>query len=171
MNHPHVAVTLGNLRSLLQIQQKFGEAIVLQRRVVEILQKRLPAEHPGLAYARQSLATLLFIQEEPSEAEILETQALEVFRHRPRSGNIAEARRLTSEASTCFESSNYVRAAARYAAALVVYETALGPDDASVAQSWDNLSRAIAKQGREKEAAVYMHRAERIRVAAKKAKK
>ena len=86
-----------------------------------------------------------------------------MLRLRPRSGDTAEALRLTKEGNTHFENGDYVRAEALYASALSVYEQALGPDAANVAQLWENLSRAIAKQGREKEAAVYARRAERIR--------
>ena len=67
------------------------------------------------------------------------------------------------EGNTHFENGDYVRAEALYSSARSVYEQALGPDAANVAQLWDNLSRAIAKQGREKEAAVYTRRAQRIR--------
>ena len=161
--HPSVATTLNNLRSLYRTQQKFDEAVVLQRRVIEIREKKLAADHPDLAYARWALAALLEIQGQTDEAAKLETQALEVLRRRPRSGDTAEALRLTKEANTHFENGDYVRAEALYSSARSVYEQAIGPDAANVAQLWDNLSRAIAKQGREKEAAVYARRAERIR--------
>ena len=85
---------------------------------------------------------------------------MEVLRRRPRSGDTAEALRLNKEANTHFENGDYVRAEALYTSARNVYEQALGPD---AAQLLDNVSRAIAKQGREKEAAVYTRRAQRIR--------
>ena len=86
-----------------------------------------------------------------------------MLRLRPRNGDTAEALRLTKEGNTHFENGDYVRAEALYKSASGVYEQALGPDAANAAQLLDNLSRAIAKQGREKEAAVYARRAERIR--------
>jgi tetratricopeptide (TPR) repeat protein len=162
-DHPNVAATLSALRAQYLTQQKFNEAVVLQRRVIEIQEKKLAAEHPQLAIARRALAALLEIQGETDEAAKLDAQALEVLRRWPRSGDTAEALRLTKEGNTHFENGDYVRAEALYSSARSVYEQALGPDAANVAQLWDNLSRAIAKQGREKEAAVYTRRAQRIR--------
>ena len=145
------------------MQKKFDEAIVLQRRVIEIQEKKLAADHPTLAYARRALAALLEIQGQTDEAAKLETQALEVLRRQPRSGDTAEALRLTKAGNEAYENGDYVRAEATYVSARSVYEKALGPDHSNVAQLWDNISRAVAKQGREKEAAVYTHRAQRIR--------
>jgi tetratricopeptide (TPR) repeat protein len=167
VDHPNVAATFHNLRALYLTQQKFDEAVVLQRRVIEIWEAKLPADHPDLAAARRSLAVLLEIEEKTDEAAKLDTQSLAVLRRQPHNGDTVEARRLTTEGNTHFENGDYILAETLYWSALSRYEQSLGPDAASVAQSWDKLSRAIAKQGREKEAAVYARRAERIRVAKK----
>lgn len=165
IDHPSVAHTLNSLRGLYLTLQKFDEATVVQRRVIAIREKKLPAEHPDLAFARRSLASLLEIQGKSDEAAKLEAQALQVLRQRPRSGDITEALRLTKEGNLAFESDEFSRAETRYGSARDIYEQAQGPDHENVAQLWDNLSRAIAKQGREKEAAVYARRAGRIRAA------
>jgi tetratricopeptide (TPR) repeat protein len=157
--------------SLEQKLQKFDEAIRLLRRAMAIWEKKLPyghanslpADHPTLAYARRALAVLLEIQGQTNEAAKLDSQALEVLRKRPRSGDTAESQRLTKEGDTAFENGDYVRAEARYRSAIGLYEQALGPDDAKVAQTYDQFARILDKQGREKEAAVFARRADRIR--------
>ena len=166
-DHPNVAGTLSGLRSLYRAQQKFDEAILLQRRVVAIHEVKLSADHPALAFSRRALAVLLEIRGEANEAAKLDAQALEVIRRQSRSGDTADATRFTKAGDTYFESGDFVLAEASYGSALDVHQQALGPDAAMVATAWNNLSRAVAKQGREKEAAVYTRRAERIRAAAK----
>lgn len=165
-DHPAVATTLNNLRRLYLNMQKFDEAVALQRQAITIREKKLPPDHPDLAIARWSLATLLEIVGETDEAARLEEQALEVLRKRPRSGDTAEALRLTREGNTQYGDGDFAGAEARFWSAFAIYEQALGPDHRHVAQLWDNLSLALAKQGRDKEAAVYARRATTIRDAA-----
>lgn len=162
-NHPDVVNTLDNIGSMYTRQQKFEEAVVLKRRVIRIQEKNQSAEVTAPAGTMQELAALLEIQGETDDAAKLDAQALEVIRRRPRIGDTTEALRLTKEGNTYFEKGDYLRAEKLYFFAFIRYELALGPDAANVAQLWENLSRAVAKQGREKEAAVYARRAERIR--------
>ena len=139
------------------------------KRVLEIQEKNLISDHSNLshagwvAYARWTLAVLLEIEDRADEAGMLETQAMELLRHQPRIDNSATALQLTKEGNKHFENGGYILAEDRYWSALDFYVKTLGPDAANVAQLWENLSRAVAKQGREKEAAVYTRRAQRIR--------
>lgn len=162
-DHPNHAQTLYLLRVLYQRQKKYGEAIVLQRRVVAIREKSSEVDLSSRAMDRLALALLLEIQGETEEATKLEAQTLEDLRRLPRSRDTSSAERSTKKADECYNKGNYSVAETEYHNAVYSYQHALGPDHPLVGRRWFDISSAVAKQGREKEAAAYFRRADRTR--------
>lgn len=154
---------LSLLRVQYQRQQKYDEAIVTIRRVIELQEMKLGPDHPSLTIHRRALALLLEIQGQTDEAAKLEAQVLEDLKSRPRSRDAGDGPLLTKMGDESFKKERYAVAESTYFAAADAYERVFGPNHADVARSWQNVSKAVAKQGREKEAAAYTRRAERAK--------
>lgn len=162
-DHRSVAVTLNGLRWLYVRMQRFEDAHLAQQRVIRIYEatRERPSERRQRAYALRAMATLLEIRGATKDALELEARARNKLREEPRSGDSSEALRLMKLGHTAFDSGDLIRAESLYLAAITIYEQALGPDDRCVAESWSHFARAIVRQGRHAEAAVYLRRVER----------
>jgi len=80
--NPETAVTLNNLASALLDASQTGEAELLQRRALTLLEKTLGPRHPRTALAASNLADILRARNKPAEARRLYQLAFQVFNTR-----------------------------------------------------------------------------------------
>ena len=76
LNHPHVAIRLSNLASLLQDTDRLAEAEPLMRRALAICESSFGPEHSNVAIRLNNLAQLLQATQRMDEAESLMRRAL-----------------------------------------------------------------------------------------------
>ncbi|CAG12712.1 unnamed protein product, partial [Tetraodon nigroviridis] len=163
-NHPDVATMLNILALVYRDQNKYKEAANLLNEALEIREKTLGTDHPAVAATLNNLAVLYGKRGKYKEAEPLCKRALEIREkaRNPFPGKVGEsapadgrclfvqvlgadhpdvAKQLNNLALLCQNQGKYQEVERYYERALHIYQDRLGPDDANVAKTKNNLVR------------------------------
>src|SRR5262245_27013607 len=79
-DHPQVAMTLGNLGSVVQNQGDLAKVRQLQERALRLFEAAYGPDHPDAAIALTNLGSVLAQAGEPQQAILLVERALCIFR-------------------------------------------------------------------------------------------
>ncbi|CAF88048.1 unnamed protein product, partial [Tetraodon nigroviridis] len=128
-------------------QNKYKEAANLLNEALEIREKTLGTDHPAVAATLNNLAVLYGKRGKYKEAEPLCKRALEI-REKARNpfpvlgaDHPDVAKQLNNLALLCQNQGKYQEVERYYERALHIYQDRLGPDDANVAKTKNNLVR------------------------------
>ena len=145
--HPDVAIILGNLAHLYQVQGRYSEAESLYLRSLSITQDSL-----GLAIVLGNLAGLYQLQGRYSEAEPLHLQALTIHQQQLGENHPHVATSLSYLAALYQSQERHSEAESLYLQAMTIYRQQLGENHPHVATSLNNLAYLYKVQGRYSEA-------------------
>jgi serine/threonine protein kinase/tetratricopeptide (TPR) repeat protein len=157
---PGIAVSLGNLASLLRDQNKFAEAEPLLREALAICRKSHPAGHLGTASALNNLAVFLHVQNKQlAEAELLVREALEIFREAYPDGHQDIAKTLDNLAKLLAAQNRLAQAEPLQREALLIRRTVHPPGHPGIATAQINLAFLLNAQNELAEAELLIREA------------
>ncbi|CAG6008167.1 unnamed protein product [Menidia menidia] len=151
--HPDVATMLNILALVYRDQNKYKEAANLLNDALAIREKTLGMDHPAVAATLNNLAVLYGKRGKYKEAEPLCKRALEIREKSLLRLNVLSvvqvlgtdhpdvAKQLNNLALLCQNQGKYQEVEEYYERALHIYQSKLGPDDANVAKTKNNLVR------------------------------
>jgi len=144
--HPDVAKVLNNLANLYSTQGKYGRALPLHNRALEIKEKVLKPEHPDVASSLNDLAVLYHDQDKYEDALSLYERALAIREKvlGPEHPNVADT--LYNLAILYKNQENYEKALLLYERALAIREKVLGSEHADVASTLNNMANLYYAQ-------------------------
>lgn len=157
-DHPHVAIRLNNLASLLHETNRFAEAEPLMRRVLDIFEKGFGAEHPNVAAALNNLAQLLQATNRLAEAEPLMRRAHAIDEKSSGPDHPNVARDLGNLTTLLYSTNRLGEAEPLMRRALAIDEEGFGPDNPDVARDLNNLAHLLQATNRLGEAEPLMRR-------------
>lgn len=158
-NHPNVGISLTTLATVLQLQDRAGEAEPLHRRALDIFERAFGPDHLSIAHTLNDLAGLLFMQDRYAEAEPLYQRALEICERVAGPDHPDTATELTNLALLNEVQGRAGTAVALHRRALDIRERVLGPDHPDTAESLNHLGEAYTALGRPGEAESLQRRA------------
>jgi tetratricopeptide (TPR) repeat protein len=143
----------------LESRALYGEAEVLYRRALGLLESVLGSDHPSTAASLNNLAGLLWHKGNMSEAEPFYRRALAAWESVRGADHPSTATSLNNLAGLLRAQGRLAEAEPLYRRALAVRERALGPDHPDTAASLNNLAALLQAQGRLPEAEPLLRRA------------
>lgn len=154
------------LNDLARAHQELGhyaDAAAMFKRVLDTLQKNVPASDPRIAQALANLATATLLQGNGSEAEKLYKQALDIATKSLGPNDPAVVRLIGNLGDAYTNQARYAEAEAQYQRALAMAEKNNGPNSLQVALVLNNLTKIYEEQSRFAEVETATKRALAIR--------
>jgi tetratricopeptide (TPR) repeat protein len=142
---------------------RYGEAVSIAQRAVELAERRFGPDHPHVAQSLEKVATLYYKQGRHAEAEPLYRRALLVAEKALGASHLDVGTLLNNLAVLLHTQGRYDDAEPLFKRALSVRETALGPDHRHVGTTLNNLAVLYAVGGRYAEAEAAYRRSLAIR--------
>ena len=142
VEHPNVALSLQNLATIYEVQNRLSEAEQLYLRAIAIQDRAFGSEHPTSAQTRELLAINYTSQGRYADAERLLKLSLATKRKAFGESHPAVAKTLTNLAVVYQRTDRLSDASDAYARALTISEKILGADHPSVAGDLSNLGGA-----------------------------
>ena len=158
-NHPKVSIRLNNLARMLQATNRFTEAEILMRQMVENLVVTYGNEHPNIASALNNLATLLLATNRFEEAEPLMRRALAIDEESFGENHPNVATDLLNLAALLQGTNRLEEAEPMIRRAHSIDEASFGNNHPNVARSLNNLAQLLQSTNRLEEAEPLMRRA------------
>ena len=153
--------------SSLYKQGRYDQAVVAEKKALQVAEQNLGPDHPTVATLLNNLARLYDEQGQYAQAKPLYKRLLAMSEKAlgPDHPDVATA--LNNLAGLYKAQGKYAQAEPLYKRSLAIWEKALGPDHPDVATVLSNLAAVYRKTGREKEAKALEDRA-RVIVAIKR---
>ena len=149
--HQNTALSLSNLALVLRIAKRFEESEKHYRRSLAIRDKVLGPAHPTTALTMLNLADALQAQKKYAEAEKLQRIVLPIF-EKVHGEDSKTATALNNLGANLQVQARYREAEPYLRRALLMKEKTLGPMNASVAHTLNNLADVCEALGRKDEA-------------------
>jgi tetratricopeptide (TPR) repeat protein len=127
-------------------QNRYSEATILAKQILEAREKMLGADNPDVADALHNLAWLYRAQNRFDDAEPLYKRSLAIFERVHDYPNVASV--ASDLAAVYMPQGRYADAEPLYKRALAIRETNLGPDHPDVAAVLNNLAKLYTAQRR-----------------------
>lgn len=131
---------------------KYGEAVSIAQRAVELAEHQFGPDHPQVAQSLEKVASLYYKQGRHAEAEPLYRRALLVSEKALGASHLDVGTLLNNLAILLHTQGRYDDAEPLFKRALSIREKALGPDDRHVGTTLNNLAVLYAVGGRYAEA-------------------
>ncbi|MEM6577310.1 MAG: tetratricopeptide repeat protein [Pseudomonadota bacterium] len=150
--HPHYAIRLNNLASVVRAQGQYEQAETLFRQAIEIGKTTIGEDHPAYAMRLNNLGETLGLQGRFQEAEALYRQAIEIDKATIGVAHPDYAVHVNNLAHVLQEQGRVEEAETLYREAGKITKTTLGEYHPSYAIRLNNLALAVEVQGRVEEA-------------------
>ena len=161
--HPHIAIRLGNLASLLESMNRLEEVEGLYRRALSITEQSFGPEHPQVAMCLSNLTGFLLKTNQLNEAEGLLRRALAIDEKCLGPNHPMVAVRLNDLAGLLQHTNRLTEAESLIRRSLAILESVLGPDHPNMAPGLNILALFLHQTNRLAEAEPLVARALAIR--------